>query len=134
MGFGLAGNFSCEVTADAPLFSTGTAYNQMQVIGEWHLDWVELLEGKESTESLAEMPKDKPKLVVESQFYEPGNVLRANCSSPPSRPRTVLTFTLNNQVVSGRKKKFGDSETTHSRVKKDKLGLVHIQCMCLVFQ
>lgn len=34
VGFGLAGNFSCEVTADAPLFSTGTAYSQMQVIGE----------------------------------------------------------------------------------------------------
>lgn len=34
VGFGLAGNFSCEVTADAPLFSTGTAYNQMKVAGE----------------------------------------------------------------------------------------------------
>lgn len=34
VGFGLGGNFSCEVTADAPLFSTGTAYGQMQVVGE----------------------------------------------------------------------------------------------------
>lgn len=35
VGFGLAGNFSCEVTADAPLFSTGTAYSQLQVVGEF---------------------------------------------------------------------------------------------------
>lgn len=35
VGFGLAGNFSCEVTADAPLFSTGTAYNQMTVVGTY---------------------------------------------------------------------------------------------------
>ena len=40
VGFGLAGNFSCEVTGDAPLFSTGIAYNQMQVIGEWTLSGV----------------------------------------------------------------------------------------------
>ena len=36
IGFGLGGNFSCEVTADAPLFSTGTAYGQMQVVGKWN--------------------------------------------------------------------------------------------------
>lgn len=43
VGFGLAGNFSCEVTADAPLFSTKTAYNQMRVVGKktiWDLSWI----------------------------------------------------------------------------------------------
>lgn len=34
MGFGLSGNFSCEVTADAPLFSTATAVGIMQVVGK----------------------------------------------------------------------------------------------------
>lgn len=34
MGFGLSGNFSCEVTADAPLFSTATAFGAMQVVGK----------------------------------------------------------------------------------------------------
>ena len=100
VGFGLAGNFSCEVTGDAPLFSTGIAYNQMQVIGEWTLFGCLRVQHSLSMDLFADLPSEKPKLVVASQSYEPGDVLRANCSSPPSRPRTVLTFTLNNQVVS----------------------------------
>uniref|UniRef100_A0A1B0FMN4 Ig-like domain-containing protein n=1 Tax=Glossina morsitans morsitans TaxID=37546 RepID=A0A1B0FMN4_GLOMM len=35
VGFGLSGNFSCEVTADAPLFSTATAIGTMQVVGKY---------------------------------------------------------------------------------------------------
>lgn len=34
VGFGLSGNFSCEVTADAPSFSTRTAHILMQVVGK----------------------------------------------------------------------------------------------------
>lgn len=34
VGFGLSGNFSCEVTCDAPSFSTKTATVQMQVVGK----------------------------------------------------------------------------------------------------
>lgn len=34
VGFGLSGNFTCEVTADAPLFSTATAVGTMQVVGK----------------------------------------------------------------------------------------------------
>ncbi|GAB0087639.1 Ig-like domain-containing protein [Sergentomyia squamirostris] len=34
VGFGLSGNFSCEVSADAPSFSTAMAHIQMQVVGE----------------------------------------------------------------------------------------------------
>lgn len=37
VSFGLSGNFSCEVTADAPLYSTATAYAQMQVVGEYRI-------------------------------------------------------------------------------------------------
>lgn len=50
--------------------------------------------------TITELPNDKPKLGVDSSFYEPGDVLRADCSSAASRPRTELTLTLNNQVVS----------------------------------
>uniref|UniRef100_A0A8W7PDU2 Ig-like domain-containing protein n=1 Tax=Anopheles coluzzii TaxID=1518534 RepID=A0A8W7PDU2_ANOCL len=32
VGFGLSGNFSCEVTADAPSFSTATEHISMQVV------------------------------------------------------------------------------------------------------
>ncbi|XP_030370653.1 uncharacterized protein LOC115621211 [Scaptodrosophila lebanonensis] len=78
VGFGLSGNFSCEVTADAPLYSTATAYAQMQVV---------------------EFPEKRPQLFTEHTRYEPGDVLRANCSTPPSRPRAELRFTINNVPV-----------------------------------
>ncbi|XP_055851783.1 uncharacterized protein LOC129916047 [Episyrphus balteatus] len=79
VGFGLSGNFSCEVTADAPLFSTATAFAKLQVV---------------------EYPEKRPMLFTEHNRYEPGDVLRANCSTPPSRPRAELKFTINNMVVS----------------------------------
>lgn len=78
VGFGLSGNFSCEVTADAPLYSTATGHIQMQVV---------------------ELPDSGPTLWTEHNRYEPGDVLRANCSSPPSRPRADLKLTLNNLVM-----------------------------------
>jgi len=37
VSFTLSGLFSCEVTADAPLYSTATAYAHMQVVGEYLL-------------------------------------------------------------------------------------------------
>ncbi|XP_068157158.1 uncharacterized protein beat-IIa [Drosophila tropicalis] len=78
VGFGLSGNFSCEVTADAPLFSTATAVGIMQVV---------------------ELPDKRPQLSTEHTRYEPGDVLRANCSTPPSRPKVELTLTINNMVL-----------------------------------
>ncbi|XP_034115093.1 uncharacterized protein LOC117575101 [Drosophila albomicans] len=85
VGFGLSGNFSCEVTADAPLFSTATALGTMQVV---------------------ELPDKRPQLYTEYTRYEPGDVLRANCSTPPSRPRAELTFTINNMVISSSESQF----------------------------
>ncbi|KAH8407921.1 hypothetical protein KR222_001193, partial [Zaprionus bogoriensis] len=79
VGFALSGNFSCEVTADAPLYSTATAYAQMQVV---------------------EFPEKRPLLFTEHTRYEAGDVLRANCSTPPSRPRAELRFTINQIPVS----------------------------------
>ncbi|XP_050070460.1 uncharacterized protein LOC126558482 [Anopheles maculipalpis] len=78
VGFGLSGNFSCEVTADAPSFSTATEHISMQVV---------------------ELPESGPTLWTEHTRYEPGDVLRANCTSQPSRPKAELTLTLNNMVV-----------------------------------
>jgi hypothetical protein len=34
VGFGLAGNYSCEVSADAPSFSTAFVSQYLTVIGE----------------------------------------------------------------------------------------------------
>jgi len=47
-----------------------------------------------------ELPESRPTLWTEYDRYEPGDVLRANCSSPPSRPQAELTLTINNIVVS----------------------------------
>ncbi|XP_055322028.1 uncharacterized protein LOC129578019 isoform X2 [Sitodiplosis mosellana] len=77
VGFGLSGNFSCEVTADAPSFSTRTAQTLLQVV---------------------ELPETKPILWTDRERYEPGDVLIANCSSPPSRPRVELKLSINNLV------------------------------------
>ena len=38
VGFGLSGSFSCEITADAPSFSTATANIQMQVVGKFNAE------------------------------------------------------------------------------------------------
>ncbi|CAG9806620.1 unnamed protein product [Chironomus riparius] len=78
VSFGLSGNFSCEVTADSQSFSTASAAAQMTVV---------------------ELPESRPTLWTEYDRYEPGDVLRANCSSPPSRPQAELTLTINNIVV-----------------------------------
>lgn len=47
-----------------------------------------------------EYPDGRPQLWTDHDRYEPGDVLRANCSSPPSRPRVELRLALNNIVVS----------------------------------
>jgi hypothetical protein len=39
VGFGLAGNFSCEVSLDAPTFSTAMAHTNLQVVGEYYYLW-----------------------------------------------------------------------------------------------
>lgn len=48
----------------------------------------------------AELPETKPHLWADRERYEPGDVLVANCSSPPSRPRVELKLSINNLVVS----------------------------------
>ncbi|ALC46275.1 beat-IIa [Drosophila busckii] len=85
VGFGLSGNFSCEVTTDAPFFSTATAHGAMQVV---------------------ELPQKRPQLYTEHTRYEPGDVLRANCSTEPSRPRVELKFTINNMVITNAETQF----------------------------
>lgn len=47
-----------------------------------------------------ELPETKPHLWADRERYEPGDVLIANCSSPPSQPRVELKLSINNLVVS----------------------------------
>ncbi|XP_076255443.1 uncharacterized protein LOC143193247 isoform X2 [Rhynchophorus ferrugineus] len=78
IGFNLSGNFSCEVTTDEPSFAAVTVIKDMLVVV---------------------LPKSPPSLTTDKSFYEVGDVLKANCSSPQSRPAATLTFILNNIVV-----------------------------------
>ncbi|XP_074033573.1 uncharacterized protein isoform X2 [Leptinotarsa decemlineata] len=76
--FIVSGNFSCEVTSDGPQFLTGIDTKVMSVV---------------------QLPEDLPTIRVEGEPLDYGDILRANCSCPPSRPRATLTFLLNNYTV-----------------------------------
>ncbi|KAJ3640912.1 hypothetical protein Zmor_027445 [Zophobas morio] len=76
--FQLSGNFSCEVTtADEPV-STETAVQNMVVV---------------------QLPESPPTISVGREPLDYGDTLRANCSSPPSRPAARLKFILNELPV-----------------------------------
>lgn len=51
---------------------------------------------------ISELPTNKPTLWTERDRYEPGEILVANCSSPPSQPRVELKLSINNMVVSAK--------------------------------
>ncbi|KAF7283580.1 hypothetical protein GWI33_023372 [Rhynchophorus ferrugineus] len=76
--FNLSGNFSCEVTTDVPHIATGIDTQWMMVI---------------------QLPEFSPTISVGRELLDVGNVLRANCSSPPSRPPVTLQFKLNDLMV-----------------------------------
>ncbi|KAI5753739.1 hypothetical protein M8J77_002932 [Diaphorina citri] len=79
VGFQLSGNLSCEVTIDAPKFST--AYKSMQMV-------------------VVHLPESAPVISTEHERYDPDDILRANCTSSPSKPAATLSFLLNNIPVS----------------------------------
>ncbi|CAG9770557.1 unnamed protein product [Ceutorhynchus assimilis] len=76
--FNLSGNFSCEVTTDLPHMVTGVDQQSMIVI---------------------QLPESSPKISVGRDIMNTGDLLRANCSSPPSRPPVTLQFKLNDRMV-----------------------------------
>ncbi|KAG7310132.1 hypothetical protein JYU34_004674 [Plutella xylostella] len=78
VSFGLSGNFSCEVTADAPSFATSIVSNTMEVVV---------------------LPPSPPTIQTSQHFHAPGDVLRANCSCGPSRPPAELAFYINDSPV-----------------------------------
>ncbi|XP_014488257.1 PREDICTED: uncharacterized protein LOC106751724 [Dinoponera quadriceps] len=87
--FHLSGTFSCEVTADAPTFSTASGLKNLTVVA---------------------LPDGRPVIASERERYDPGDMLRANCTLPPSRPPAYLSFTLNNMPVETVKYPMKDEE------------------------
>lgn len=49
---------------------------------------------------IPELPHSQPTLWTEFTKYDPGDILRANCSTQPSKPSATITFQLNQNVVS----------------------------------
>ncbi|XP_044262411.1 uncharacterized protein LOC123009907 [Tribolium madens] len=76
--FKLSGNFSCEVTTDEEPASTETAVQSMLVV---------------------QLPEFFPTISVGRDPLDYGDVLRANCTSPPARPAAKLKFLLNDLLV-----------------------------------
>ncbi|XP_046382395.1 uncharacterized protein LOC124153337 [Ischnura elegans] len=74
----LSGDFSCEVSEDAPSFSTAVVSKQLLV---------------------AILPSQKPMLHTRRAKYEAGDVLVANCTAALSRPAANLTFFINELPV-----------------------------------
>ncbi|XP_058791157.1 uncharacterized protein LOC131664235 [Phymastichus coffea] len=104
--FPLSGNFSCEVTTDAPNFSTASSSGVLSVVS---------------------VPKAKPVIVSERGRYEPGDTLRANCSAPASQPPARLSFTLNDRQVGETKRQTdGVGPATEPNEQRTELKL-HLQ-------
>ncbi|XP_068625005.1 uncharacterized protein [Battus philenor] len=74
----VAGNFSCEVTADSPSFATQIATKFIDIIA---------------------LPQLDPILQADKDRYLPGDTLTANCSSGPAKPATNLTIFLNDKPL-----------------------------------
>ncbi|XP_028038577.1 uncharacterized protein LOC114249270 [Bombyx mandarina] len=77
---GLSGRYRCEVSADAPFFHTVYKSAYMRVV---------------------ELPESGPKVRAQKSWYSVGDMLRANCTSPPADPAANLTWLLNGQEVKG---------------------------------
>ncbi|GJQ77674.1 hypothetical protein Trydic_g12799 [Trypoxylus dichotomus] len=73
-----SGNFTCEVTDDGQPISTALDVRTMLVV---------------------QLPSSPPMISVSHKPLDYGDTLRANCSSPPSRPPAILRMSLNNMVI-----------------------------------
>ncbi|XP_069700819.1 uncharacterized protein [Periplaneta americana] len=74
----LSGKFRCEVSADAPLFSTKCVEDDLTVL---------------------DFPDTRPIMTLMSTSYREGELLSVNCTTQSSKSPPTLTFYINNQVV-----------------------------------
>lgn len=77
VSFHLSGNFSCEVTTEEPFIVRVVSKDMLVTV----------------------LPKGPPSIATDRPIYSVGEILRANCTSLPSRPAAILSYTLNNIVV-----------------------------------
>ncbi|XP_073992842.1 uncharacterized protein isoform X3 [Rhodnius prolixus] len=81
LGLGLSGKVTCEVTTDTVIPETTSLSAQLVVV---------------------DLPESGPILQLErtADAYSVGETLKANCSSPPSKPAPILTFFINGNPCS----------------------------------
>ncbi|XP_063827131.1 uncharacterized protein LOC135076639 [Ostrinia nubilalis] len=89
MDLSLAGNFSCEVTADSS-FATQIATKFVDVIA---------------------LPSLDPVLKADKERYQPGELLKANCTSSPAKPAANLTIKINDEPLRSSETSLHASET-----------------------
>ncbi|KAL0881933.1 hypothetical protein ABMA27_001692 [Loxostege sticticalis] len=89
MDLTLAGNFSCEVTADSS-FATQIATKFVDVIA---------------------LPTQDPVLKADKERYQPGEMLKANCTSSPAKPAANLTIKINDEPLRSSETSLHPSET-----------------------
>ncbi|KAI5716729.1 hypothetical protein M8J76_011304 [Diaphorina citri] len=76
----LTGYYKCQVSADAPLFTT-LEKSQLVIV--------------------AELPSDRPKIAIEKPKYGLDDLIRANCTSEGSDPAPNVTWYLNDNQLYG---------------------------------
>ncbi|CAO1430079.1 unnamed protein product, partial [Diamesa hyperborea] len=72
------GFYRCEVSAEAPAFSSVQGEAKMEVVY---------------------LPKDGPHISGEEKQYQIGDILSLNCTSGKSQPRSVLSWYINDEQV-----------------------------------
>ncbi|XP_045110322.1 cell adhesion molecule 2-like isoform X1 [Portunus trituberculatus] len=73
-----SGRYKCEVLAEAPAFNTLVEHAILTVV---------------------EIPQEKPVVQGAWERYHPGDIVRINCTSAPSKPAATLTWYINDRVA-----------------------------------
>uniref|UniRef100_A0A182P4D2 Ig-like domain-containing protein n=1 Tax=Anopheles epiroticus TaxID=199890 RepID=A0A182P4D2_9DIPT len=99
----VSGKYSCEVSADAPSFHTMIVSGDMEVI---------------------EPPPEKPSITGLQSRYQPGDILRGNCTSINSKPPANLTWTINDvPIIPQYYKQYRPIKDTHTGLDTAILGI-----------
>ncbi|KAK0163238.1 hypothetical protein PV327_006943 [Microctonus hyperodae] len=98
-----AGEYSCEVSADAPSFHTAIVY---------------------ATMNIAELPAQRPMIYGLARKYRVDDTLRLNCSSGRSKPAANLTWYVNDrQPLQSHMRTYSPLDTNDSEWQIARIGL-----------